>query len=133
MDVPIKYLLSLAGNVHFPESTARFLYVDDYIDLDKEDYVPILKKELLWEHPFKKISRFDCRLHCFANYSHFQRHGITHDGVTYANKVREGYMLREEALLAEEEAVRSLEIECKTLSEELGLKNYAVPQMFLKL
>ena len=133
MGVPIKYVLSLAGNVHFPVSTARFIYVDDYIDLNREDYISVLKKELSWEHPPGKVSRFDCRLHCFPNYSHFQRNGITHDGVTYASKIREGYMLREEGLLGEQEAVRSLEIECKKVCEELGLRNYRIPQRFLKL
>jgi hypothetical protein len=95
--------------------------------MDSKSIVRILKDELNWQNPVDKDMRFDCSIHCLANYHYLASYGISHDGVNRCNFIRENELTREEVMAKENAIKTEIERECKEIIERIGLKNYRMP------
>lgn len=120
---PLRHALNPISLPPYTMEDPKFIHFYDYIHWASIKNVDLLKKELGWKHPEGKDSRFDCELHCVGNIHHLRDFGISHDGLTFCKFIREGSMSREEAVIREAEVVNSVQDECKTLLENINLKD----------
>lgn len=116
---PLKYALKPFYTPPFPEEDPKFIHFYKYIHWDSMKHVGLLEQEIGWKHPVGKDSRFDCTLNCIGNVFYLKDYGISHDGLTLSNFVREGRMDREVALSREKEIEISSRIEYDELIEKL--------------
>lgn len=129
MGIPKKYVLNIRRKIPFPENKIRVLYLFDYLKVDPQKMIEILKKEVKWTYPEDVESRFDCLLHPFINHHNLQLLGISSDGYVYSNRVRTGTLERSEALEKEMHIGNTVVEDCKSVINELGLKDYKMPAL----
>lgn len=127
MNVPMKCVLNPYGIPAFPKTNPAVIHFYDYISWDPAEATELLKRELGWEHPPGKPSRFDCTIHCFVEHKNLQLTGISSGGTIDCNLVREGRMTREEALRREDAAGEAIREECREMVERIGLRDYRIP------
>jgi 7-cyano-7-deazaguanine synthase in queuosine biosynthesis len=130
MKLPMRYVLRPHSIPPFTEENPRFIQFYDYISWNSMQDINVLKQELNWNHPDGRDSRFDCLLHCFANYNFLKMYNISSDGVNFCNFIREGKMTREEALFREENIRNSTKKECLEIIKRFGLKSYKLPSFW---
>jgi hypothetical protein len=111
----------------FSDKHCEFVHFYDYVDWDSITNIAILENELNWKHPVGQLSRWDCMLHCFTNYSYLKANDISWAGKNSCNLVRENKLDREEAMKKEDELRKSVRRECEELIHGIGLKKYEVP------
>jgi len=121
---PLRYILRPHSVPFFSEKNPIFIHFFDFIPWDSINCIKILEDELNWKHPVDKVSRFDCSIHCLANYHYLKEYGISHDGVNLCNFVRENRMSRGEAQARERDVVDSTDKECQELLNVIGLKKF---------
>lgn len=126
MGVPLRYALRPYSVLPFSESNPKFVHFFDYVAWDSIGNMKLLQDELQWKRPENKFFRFDCEVHCLANYGWSKTFKISCDGVNLCNFVREKKMTKEEALLAEQDIQNSLDEECKEVLKKVGLKDLLV-------
>jgi len=117
---PIRYVLNPFRTPPFTDENPKFIHFYDYVHWDSMRNVQLLEQEIGWKHPVGKDSRFDCTLHCVINLFYKKDYGISHDGLSFCNFVREGKMSRDEALAREHEAENSARKEYTALIERLS-------------
>lgn len=95
-----------------------------FLPYGPDDYIPLIQKELNWKMPIFSYPEgsTNCSLNFLSVYYSMKHYGYTHYHVEASKMIREGYLLREEAL-------KQLEINFneKTLTEiaeKLGLKSF---------
>lgn len=95
-----------------------------FLPYKPEDYIPLIQKELNWEMPVFSYPEgsTNCSLNFLSVYYSMKHYGYTHYHVEASKMIREGYLLREDAL-------KQLEINFneKTLmeiAEKLDLKSF---------
>lgn len=116
---PLKYAFLPGSTPPLSREKPEFVPFFDYIQWNSINNVSLLKKELGWQHPEGKDTRFDCRLHCVGNYNRLDRCGITSDGVNFCNMIREDKMSRKEAVKRELAVERAVEDEYQALIKEI--------------
>ena len=122
---PYRYALRPRYVPPFTETDPTFVHFFDYVPWDSMRGIETLKRELNWQHPAGRESRFDCLVHCLGNRQHLRTHGITADGANYCNFVREGKLTREAAMNGEKAVAESVEGEVEELLERVGLEGHA--------
>lgn len=125
--VPLKYIVFPNREPSPPRQGPQVIHFFDYVDWDPVKDLALLRKELKWNHPPDRTSRFDCSLYCFTNHGCLCANGISADGVIACNLIREGLLPREEALQAEESRKRELMEDCVCVANQLGLEDYLGP------
>lgn len=95
-----------------------------FLPYGPDEYIPLIRKELNWKMPIFSYPEgsTNCSLNFLSVYYSMKYYGYTHYHVEASKMIREGHLLREEAL-------KQLEINFneKTLSEiaeKLGLKSF---------
>jgi len=126
LDFPYRYALKPHYVPPFTDKNPAFIHFFEYISWDSINNVEVLENELKWRHPEGRDSRFDCLVHCISNREHLVLHGITQDGATYCNFIREGKMDRATALKSEETTAASIDGEVRELLDRVGLKGYSL-------
>jgi len=127
MNLPLRYAVRPYSIPEFTKTNPEFIHFFDYISWDSVSTTEVLKRELNWKHPKNKISRFDCLIHCFDNYKYLKLYGISSDGITFCNFIRENTMKREEAMARENDIIEMVERECEHVIKMIGLRKYVVP------
>lgn len=127
MKVPIKSRFLPIGSVPFPRKGIRVIHFFDYIKWDSMNMASLLEEELGWKYPNGHVDRFDCLLHCFGTHHWLQACGISVDGFTYSNMIRDNRLERDAALLRERAIKESVEKECLETIGKIGLKDYKMP------
>jgi hypothetical protein len=123
MNVSFKYAVRPHAIPPFSEINPKFIHFFDYISWDSVWGTKVLKEDLGWKHPKDRESRFDCLLHCFANYNYIKKYNISSDGVNYCNVIREHKMERNDAMVRENDIRGSVYGDCVELIKQVGLKN----------
>jgi PP-loop superfamily ATP-utilizing enzyme len=123
---PLKSSLKPFSGVEKSNTDIQFVNFFEYIHWDSIENVKVLEEELGWKHPADKDSRFDCQLHCVTNKKYLEKYGISHDGITFCNFIREGRMSRDEAIARESIAAEQAEEEFSVLCEGLNLKGQRI-------
>ena len=129
MGAPLKYAFNPLSSMPFPESSPAVIHFFDYVEWDPATSTELLRRELGWQHPENKESRFDCRLHCFVEHRMLRLTGISHTGALSCRLVRDGKLGRAEALAKDEAATRTAAAECAEIIEESGLHHYRMPPL----
>lgn len=95
-----------------------------FLPYGPDDYIPLIQKELNWKMPIFSYPEgsTNCSLNFLSVYYSMKHYGYTHYHIEASKMIREGYLLREEAL-------KQLEINFnkKTLTEiaeKLNLKSF---------
>lgn len=128
MKYPLKERFLPTSRITFPKSI-KIIRFYDFIEWDIMNKFDFLKNELGWKNPEGIIHRFDCILHNLINYRCVQQSGITSDGFSYANLVREGKMMREDALKNEMGIIERMTDNCRKVYKELGINDYNLPKI----
>lgn len=116
---PLREILRPFSIPPFTEENPKFVNFYDYIYWDSMRYVQDLKEQMGWQHPEGQESRFDCTLNCIGNVFFLKDYGISHDGITLSNFVREGKLDRENALEKEQGIVEAAQEEYRELIERI--------------
>jgi hypothetical protein len=127
MRVPLGQRFLPFGNVPFPRGTPKVVYYFEYVTWDSLENVGLLKERLGWQAPVDQEQRFDCALHCLGNYRWLQDSGITSDGYTYSNMIREDRIAREDVLRKEALIQSQVREECLDIYRQIGLDDHALP------
>lgn len=130
MGIPVKFI---SRGFYFPEGPPKKIDFYKYIRWDSLRQTELLKRELNWHHPEGKESRFDCLLHCFGDHRFLQSLGISWNGLVLCNFIRAGHITRKEAIEKEKQVINSVEKECQNLIQELGINDYRMPKIKLKV
>lgn len=103
----------------FTQENPKFVNFYEYVNWDLINQIEFLENEIGWQHLPAKESRFDCTLHCISNIFYKKDYGISHDGVTLSNFVREEKMDRQDALEKERGIAEATQEEYKELIERI--------------
>ena len=116
---PLKLALKPFKIPPFSDENPQFIHFFDYIQWDSMKNTALLEYELGWKHPPGKESRFDCTLHNVSNHHFLKTYGISHDGVSLCNMIREGKISRQEALEHERKIAITIDDEYKAIIEQI--------------
>lgn len=116
---PLKSVFSPFKNVSRKKDDPEFINFFDYIEWDSLSAVEQLKQKLNWKHPMEKDSRFDCQLHSVNNEKYLNKFGISHDGITFCQFIREGKMSRKDALQREMQVAKITKLEYNELLNKI--------------
>ena len=116
---PAIYAVNPFSSVPTSDTEIQFVNFFEYIHWDSIENMKVLEEELGWKHPVDKDSRFDCQLHCVTNKKYLEKYGISHDGITFCNFIRDGKMSRKDAMRKEYEIITALENEYQELMEKI--------------
>jgi hypothetical protein len=127
MGVPLGQRFLPFGNVPFPAGLPQVVYYFEYVAWDSLENVGLLQERLGWRAPVDQEQRFDCALHCLGNYRWLQDSGISMDGYTYSNMIREDRIARKDVLRKEALLQSKVREECLDVYRQIGLDDRALP------
>jgi hypothetical protein len=126
MGAPLSCVLNPFRLMPFPASKPTVEHFFDYTSWNPLETTALLEKELGWQHPPDRQSRFDCRLYAFVEHRHLKQTGVTDSGAIDCIFVREGKMTRERALEREYSRQERVERECAELVRSIGLEDLRI-------
>lgn len=124
MGIPVKFI---SKGIRFTEGKPKIIHFFQYVHWDNIMRVDLLRRELNWQHPPNRESRFDCLLHSFGDHRFLQSHGISWNGLVSCNFIRANNLSRREVMLREEGIIKTVEEDCHRLIKSLGIEKYKMP------
>ncbi len=127
MGLPFRECNPLVRWYNWPTDTVEVVHFYQFVPWNPYKSISIIKEQVGWKSPEGKDARFDCRVNCFLNYHWIREAGLSHDGFVRSAQLRWGMINKEKAIKDEEYIQNHVEEECKQMINELGLKNYRIP------
>ena len=124
LGLPLRYALNPLSTPPLTNENPKFIPLFNYIQWDSIRNTGFLESELGWKHPPGRDSRFDCELHCVNNYNLLRQNGISSDGVSFNNFIREGKLTRQEGMNREAHIEAELETEYQELLVKLDFPGH---------